>query len=125
MLARGAGRLGSLTASWALAVGASVFSGLMLGLRSSRAGGRITRFWSAAKGPTLQPGKRSTVQLCKAASGRFRMPMAIEPQVSKRGANPMRRVAMRIPTGVLLGLVALTAGAAEHYGAPLTLKNPL
>ena len=32
---------------------------------------------------------------------------------------------MRIPTGVLLGLVALTAGAAEHYGAPLTLKNPL
>jgi uncharacterized protein DUF4920 len=32
---------------------------------------------------------------------------------------------MRIPTGVLLGLVALTAAAAEHYGAPLTLKNPL
>jgi hypothetical protein len=25
----------------------------------------------------------------------------------------------------LLGLVALTATAAEHYGAPLTLKNPL
>jgi uncharacterized protein DUF4920 len=37
----------------------------------------------------------------------------------------MRRDAMRIPTGVLLGLVALTASAAEHYGAPLTLKNPL
>ena len=32
---------------------------------------------------------------------------------------------MRITTGVFLGLVALTAGAAEHYGAPLTLKNPL
>jgi hypothetical protein len=26
---------------------------------------------------------------------------------------------------VLLGLVALTATAGEHYGAPLTLKNPL
>jgi Domain of unknown function (DUF4920) len=32
---------------------------------------------------------------------------------------------MRIPTGLLLGLVALTASAAEHYGAPLTMKNPL
>jgi hypothetical protein len=32
---------------------------------------------------------------------------------------------MRIPTGVLLGLAALAAGAAEHYGAPLTMKNPL
>lgn len=32
---------------------------------------------------------------------------------------------MRIATGVLLGLAALTAGAAEHYGAPLTMKTPL
>jgi Domain of unknown function (DUF4920) len=32
---------------------------------------------------------------------------------------------MRIPTGLLLGLVAMTAVAAERYGAPLTMKTPL
>ena len=32
---------------------------------------------------------------------------------------------MRIPTGLLLGLVAMTAVAAEQYGAPLTMKTPL
>ena len=32
---------------------------------------------------------------------------------------------MRIPTGLLLGLVAMTAAAAEQYGAPLTMKTPL
>jgi hypothetical protein len=31
---------------------------------------------------------------------------------------------MRIPTGVLLGMVALSAGAAERYGAPLTMQSP-
>jgi len=31
--------------------------------------------------------------------------------------------AMRIPTGLLLGLVAVTAVGAEHYGAPLTMKT--
>jgi hypothetical protein len=32
---------------------------------------------------------------------------------------------MRILIGLVLGLLAATAGAAEHYGAPLTLKSPL
>ena len=32
---------------------------------------------------------------------------------------------MRLPTALVLGLAAVSAGAAEHYGAPLTLKNPL
>jgi hypothetical protein len=32
---------------------------------------------------------------------------------------------MRISIGVLLSLGALSAVAAEHYGAPLTLKTPL
>ena len=30
---------------------------------------------------------------------------------------------MRILLGLVLGLVAAIAGAAEHYGAPLTMKN--
>jgi hypothetical protein len=33
--------------------------------------------------------------------------------------------AMRISLGLLLSLAAAAAGAAEHYGAPLTLKTPL
>ncbi|HKR35666.1 MAG TPA: DUF4920 domain-containing protein [Steroidobacteraceae bacterium] len=32
---------------------------------------------------------------------------------------------MRILIGLVLGLLAATASAAEHYGAPLTMKNPL
>lgn len=32
---------------------------------------------------------------------------------------------MRIPTGLVLSLIALTAAAAEHYGAPLTMQKPL
>lgn len=32
---------------------------------------------------------------------------------------------MRILIGVTLGLLSTFASAAEHYGAPLTLKNPL
>ena len=32
---------------------------------------------------------------------------------------------MRILIGLTLGLLATIAGAAQHYGAPLTLKNPL
>jgi len=34
---------------------------------------------------------------------------------------------MKLPTAlaVVLGLAAVAASAAEHYGAPLTLKNPL
>jgi len=32
---------------------------------------------------------------------------------------------MRILIGLTLGLLTAIAGAAEHYGAPLTLKNPL
>jgi hypothetical protein len=32
---------------------------------------------------------------------------------------------MKIPMGLLLALVATAAGAAEHYGAPLTMKSPL
>lgn len=36
---------------------------------------------------------------------------------------------MRMPTGLLsgllLGLVAMTAGAAERYGAPLTRREPI
>jgi hypothetical protein len=33
---------------------------------------------------------------------------------------------MKLPTAlaVVLGLAAVAASAAEHYGAPLTLKNP-
>jgi Domain of unknown function (DUF4920) len=32
---------------------------------------------------------------------------------------------MRILIGLTLGLLTTIASAAEHYGAPLTLKNPL
>lgn len=32
---------------------------------------------------------------------------------------------MRILTGLLLVLAAMAAGAAEHYGAPLTMKGAL
>jgi hypothetical protein len=32
---------------------------------------------------------------------------------------------MRIPIGLMLGLLTAIASAADHYGAPLTLKNPL
>ena len=32
---------------------------------------------------------------------------------------------MRILIGLVLGLLAATASAAEHYGAALTMKNPL
>lgn len=32
---------------------------------------------------------------------------------------------MRIATGLLLGLIAMTALGAERYGAPLTMKTPL
>lgn len=32
---------------------------------------------------------------------------------------------MRILTGVVLGLAAVAACAGEHYGAPLTMKDPL
>ena len=31
---------------------------------------------------------------------------------------------MRILTGLLLGLAAAAAGAAEQYGAPITMKDP-
>jgi hypothetical protein len=32
---------------------------------------------------------------------------------------------MRILIGLMLGLLTAIASAADHYGAPLTLKNPL
>ena len=32
---------------------------------------------------------------------------------------------MRILIGLMLGLLTVLASAADHYGAPLTLKNPL
>jgi Domain of unknown function (DUF4920) len=33
--------------------------------------------------------------------------------------------AMRIPITLLLALAAMTASAADHYGAPLTMKSPV
>jgi hypothetical protein len=32
---------------------------------------------------------------------------------------------MRILIGLMLGLLTALASAADHYGAPLTLKNPV
>jgi uncharacterized protein DUF4920 len=49
--------------------------------------------------------------------------MAIE--LHNGPANLKGEPAMRIPIGLVLGLLAATASAAEHYGAPLILKNPL